>query len=45
MMRMLQAMVLVSLAAGTGPAVAQEPAVDPVRAERVRRMVEERFAL
>jgi hypothetical protein len=45
MMRMLQAIVLVSLAAGAGPAVAQEPAVDPVRAERARRMVEERFAL
>lgn len=44
-MRMLQAIVLVSLAAGAGPAVAQEPAVDPVRAERARRMVEERFAL
>ena len=44
-MRMLQAMVLVSLAAGARSAVAQEPAVDPVRAERVRRMIEERFAL
>lgn len=42
---MLQAMVLVSLAAGARSAVAQEPAADPVRAERVRRMVEERFAL
>jgi hypothetical protein len=45
MMRMLRAIVLVSLAAGAGPAVAQEPAVDPVRAERLRRMVEERFAM
>ena len=44
-MRMLHAIALVSLALGTGSALAQEPAVDPARAERVRRMVDERFGL
>lgn len=43
-MRMLHALLLLSLA-GTGSGFAQEPAVDPARAERVRRMVEERFAM
>lgn len=44
-MRILDAMVLVALAAGTGLARAQAPAVDPARAERLRRTVEDRFAL
>jgi len=42
---MLQAVALVALASGSGLAVAQEPAVDPVRAERLRRIVEDRFAM
>ena len=44
-MRMLHAMALVSLALGPMSALAQEPADDPARAERVRRMVEERFGM
>lgn len=44
-MRILRAMALVSLALGPGSAPAQEPADDPARADRVRRMVEERFGM
>jgi Spy/CpxP family protein refolding chaperone len=42
-MRMIQAITLVTIALGAGSALAQEPGDDPARAERARRMVEERF--
>ena len=44
-MRMLHAMALVSLVLVPMSALAQEPADDPARADRVRRMVEERFGM
>jgi len=44
-MRILRAVLAAALISAPGLAVAQEPEVDPVRAERLRRSVESRFAL